>query len=95
LTPTHAKIEFSTKLHLNLKISTCYSSPMTCTNVSLHITCFDLWSFPIGNMALTTRILGWKHIKVEYINMSQLVGLSIVGHGTKYKWIICEKDSKK
>jgi hypothetical protein len=38
---------------------------------------------------------GWKHIKVEYIIMSQLVKLSIMGHETKYKWIICEKDSKK
>jgi hypothetical protein len=27
--------------------------------------------------------------------MSHLVGLSIIGHGTKYKWTICEKDSKK
>jgi hypothetical protein len=26
--------------------------------------------------------------------MSQLVGLSIIGHGTKYKQIISEKDSK-
>jgi hypothetical protein len=26
--------------------------------------------------------------------MSHLVELSIMGHGTKYKWIICEKDSK-
>jgi len=37
----------------------------------------------------------WRHIKVEYIIMSQLVKLLIMGHGTKYKWIICEKDSKK
>jgi hypothetical protein len=26
-----------------------------------------------------------KHTKVEYIILSQLVGLSIMGHGTKYK----------
>jgi hypothetical protein len=26
--------------------------------------------------------------------MSQFVELSIIGHGTKYKWIICENDSK-
>jgi hypothetical protein len=38
---------------------------------------------------------GWKHIKVEYIILSQFVGLSIMGHGTKYKWIICENYSKK
>jgi hypothetical protein len=37
---------------------------------------------------------GWKHIKVEYIILSHLVGLLIMGHGTKYKWLICEKDSK-
>ncbi len=37
--------------------------------------------------------IGWKHIKVEYIVLSQLVGLSIMGHGSKCKWIICEKDS--
>jgi len=43
-------------------------------------------------MALTTSIP--KHIEVEYIIMSQLVRLSIKGHGTKYKWIICEKDFK-
>jgi hypothetical protein len=36
-----------------------------------------------------------KTPKVEYIIMSQLVGLSIIGHGTKYKQIISEKDSKK
>jgi hypothetical protein len=42
-----------------------------------------------------SRIHGWKHTKVEYIIMSQLVGLLIMGHGTKYKWIICEMDSKK
>jgi len=36
-----------------------------------------------------------KHTKVEYIILSQLVGLSIMGHGMKYKWIICEKDSKR
>jgi hypothetical protein len=40
------------------------------------------------------NIWGWKHIKVEYIILSQFVGLSIMGHGTKYKWIMCEKDSK-
>jgi hypothetical protein len=38
---------------------------------------------------------GEKHTKVEYIILSQLVGLSIMGHGTKYERIICEKDSRK
>jgi hypothetical protein len=38
---------------------------------------------------------GWKHTKVEYIILSQVVRLSIMGNGAKYKWIICEKDSKK
>jgi hypothetical protein len=38
---------------------------------------------------------GWKHIKVEYIILSQLVGLLIMSHITKYKWIICKKDPKK
>jgi hypothetical protein len=32
---------------------------------------------------------------VEYIILSNLIGLSIMGHGEKYKRIICEKDSKK
>jgi hypothetical protein len=36
-----------------------------------------------------------KTLEVEYIIMSQLVGLSIIGHGTKYKQIIYEKDLKK
>jgi hypothetical protein len=38
--------------------------------------------------------LGWKHIKVEYIILSQFIELSIMSHGTKYKWIICEKIQK-
>jgi hypothetical protein len=37
----------------------------------------------------------WKHTKVECIILSQLVGLSIMNHGTKYKWIIFLNDSKK
>jgi hypothetical protein len=37
----------------------------------------------------------WKHTKVECIIMSQLVGLSIMSHGTKYKWIIFLNDSRK
>jgi hypothetical protein len=40
------------------------------------------------------KIHGWKHIKVEYIILSQLVGLLFMGHATKYKWIIYENDSK-
>jgi hypothetical protein len=32
---------------------------------------------------------------LESIIVPQFVGLSIMGHGTKYKWIMCEKDSKK
>jgi hypothetical protein len=47
------------------------------------------------NMDLETKpLMGkfptrWKHTKMEYTILSQLVGLSIMGHGTKYKWIIC------
>ncbi len=46
-------VKFSTKLHLNLKISTCYSSPMFCANVLFHCTSFDPKSSLAGNMALT------------------------------------------
>jgi len=48
--------ELSTKLHLNLKTSTCYSSPMFCANILLHNIGFDPISFLVGNMALTTGI---------------------------------------
>jgi hypothetical protein len=54
-----------------------------------------LWEF-IDNELMGQRWpIGWKHSKVEYIILSQLVELSIMGHGTKYKWIICENDSKR
>jgi hypothetical protein len=53
----------------------------------------------LGSHSLILHLLWpltrWKHIKVVYIIMLQIVGLSIIGHATKYKWIICEKDSKK
>jgi hypothetical protein len=48
--------EFLTKFHLNLKISTCYSSLMFYAKVLLHGTSFDPRSSLIRNMTLTIGI---------------------------------------
>jgi hypothetical protein len=53
---------------------------------------FSVWCFSTQWKKLTS--FGWKHTKLEYIVFLELVGLSIMGHGTKHKWIICERDSK-
>jgi len=47
------------------------------------------------NLKEVRKLKKVKTPKVEYMIMSQLVGLSIIGHGTKYKQNICKKDSKK
>ncbi len=63
--------EISPKLHLNFKISTCYSSPMFYTNILLHGTSFDSKSFLARNMALT---IGFDSKSFLARNMALTIG---------------------
>ncbi len=59
-------------------------------NQNFITTIFLIWSSKTNQSATKC-----KHTEMEYIILSQLGGLSIMGHGTKYKWIICEKELLK
>jgi hypothetical protein len=73
--------------------SSFYKTTPFFPKISCTLVAYPWWKYFSINVQFFWSYIGWS-IKVESIILSQLVGLSIMGHGTKHKLIICEQNSK-